>query len=174
MKISLSIIMLIIFLVSACTPLPLASSPVVEVLPTEMQTVTPSPIPPTMEPSPTSVPPTFSPELEITPIPTEESTDQSMEYWEGVPIIPGAIDPKGEEDLTLAFSAQYSLEDAVSFYLEKMAELGWTETYRKDSIEEDLPKTVIDFEKDGTVVTILMINLPINEMTMFGLKIARP
>lgn len=173
MKIRLATLLLVVFLLSGCTTFSPTPFPTVEVPPTEAPTLTPSPEPPTVEPTPTTLPPTSTPTPQPTSTP-DEATVQALETWEGVPFIPGAINLQDTGGITLTFTAPYTLEDAVSFYQEKMAELGWDQTYRKDSVDTDLPQTDFDFEKDGSVVRILIIYNPLDETTIFGLKLTKP
>ena len=153
------IAMLLVLVLSAC------SSAIQAPLTTE----TPQP---TVTLTFTAVPPTSTPEPQntatLTPtIGTESDMGTPASGWEGIPVIPGANEgePAGFGYL---YSVNVTVDEAEQFYMEAMESDGWTLSNRQTSETSMFggSATILDFERDGEAVNIMLIFSSTDGFTM--------
>lgn len=117
-----------------------------------------------------SAPPSEAPPVEpaqtdplaATPGASPKSIGTPVPGWENIPIMPGAYN--GElEDLVYLYSVKESLERVEEFYLTKMDVNGWALSSRQTM--ETGPSTVLEFQKNDRVLTVMLVHVPEEDST---------
>lgn len=158
---------LLVLILSACSSATQVPSPTENLQPTIAPTFTKLPATSTIEPENTSA---FTPTNEAnsnmgTPIPD----------WEGIPVIPGGNEgePAG---FGYIYSVNVTVEEAEQFYMDKMESDGWKLSNRQTSPTSMFggPATILDFQKEGKEVNVMLIFSETDNFTMVMLTVVKP
>lgn len=140
--------------------------------PAPTPTATPSP-PSTPTPPPTATRVVPMPSALATPSPMERAgagTSDAGSEWEGIPVIPGAMDGS-----TAGFSYTYAvdmqIDEAEAFYRTQMEAHGWQLAERQASDQSMFggPMVILDFKGDADSVNIMLIFSAAQHYTMVAL-----
>lgn len=93
-------------------------------------------------------------------IQTTKSVGTPVPGWENIPIMPGAYDSE-MEDLVYLYSVKAPLTDVEEYYRVKMDVNGWKLTDRKtmETKSASGPATVLDFQKNGQSLNVMLVEL---------------
>lgn len=120
--VELTLIAFVLVFAASCAgtapPAPTATIPPTLPPPTETPAPTETPLPP---PTETLIPPTPTEEGFLLPLPQGEPLSQ----WNGVPIMPGALNGEESDSDAYIFTIQSSSEDIQNFYQSELPKVGW-------------------------------------------------
>ncbi len=80
--------------------------------------------------------------------------------WENIPIMPGAYDPD-LADMVYVYTVDTPIDQVEEYYQTKMEVNGWTLTNRQalDAGPTGGPSTVLDYQKNDQLLNIMLVNI---------------
>ncbi len=164
MRLRISFLLTLAFIISACSPVSQVLSPSETPRPTATLPSTPTP--------------TLQQKITLTPEPTDEKSPELgtlVSDWQGVPVIPGANEgmPAG---FGYIYSVNVTVDEAEQFYQEKMEQDGWALSNRQTS-ETSMyggPATILDYERGDEAFNIMLIFSTDENYTMIMLTQLKP
>jgi hypothetical protein len=95
--------------------------------------------------------------------------------WENIPIMPGAYDPE-LEDMVYLYTVDTPIDQVEEYYQAKLDVNGWTLTNRQalDAGPTGGPSTVLDYQKNDTILNVMLVNLVEKNATSVILSLLGP
>lgn len=134
----------VLFVLAACS---LLTQPTATAIPTSINSAIPTLIP-SLTPINTPLPQTGTEELPATPVPE----GQAAAEWNGIPVMPGAIEGKGDEE-GYVFTIRAAPQQVEEYYRTELGKLGW-EPFAQGNGEASLMLMFID-----SASVILTVNI---------------
>ena len=128
---------------SACSPARQSSLPTLAIPGASMETISPAS--------------SQVPSMALQPTP---GIGTPVPGWENIPIMPGAYDAE-LEDMVYLYSVKATMKEVEEYYRTKLDVNGWTLTDRNvmETSSSSGLATVLDFQKDGQSLNVMLVGL---------------